>query len=127
VSTVGKVVRALVGLAVIVVLVLLVNGWYQQYKSASLANRSGQTSETTTTAETTQVVAVSGGQRVVILVDGLALRATPTSTAAPIRSLKKGEQLLLVGTSGAWLQVRDSKNGRIGYVGNVPTDVQVVK
>lgn len=126
-SGLGKVVKALVGLVVLVVLVVLVNGWYQQYQQESLRQAASQSAETSATAESTQVVSVTGGQRVNILTDDAVLRVTPSASASKIRSLKKGEQLLLVGTSGTWLQVRDGKNGRIGYVANVSPDVQVVR
>jgi hypothetical protein len=127
VTGLGKIVRALVGIVVIVVLLITVNGMYGDYKNASRAKKTAST-ETSASADSTQVVAVVGGKSVAVLVDGVVLRATPATNGATVRALKKGEQLILVGTTmSGWLQLRDAKNGKLGYVANNTANVQVQK
>lgn len=122
----GKVVRALIGVAVLVILVVTVNGWYSDYKKASHSKKVVAV-VATSSVDATQVVPVVGGKKVAILVDGVVLRATPANAGAPVRTLKKGEQLILVGTVGPWLQLRDSSNGKMGFVANNNTTLKVQK
>jgi hypothetical protein len=127
VTGLGKIVRALVGIAVIVVLLITVNGWYGDYKNASRAKKTAST-EASASVDSTQVVAVVGGKSVAVLVDGVVLHATPATNGVAVRSLKKGEQLILVGTTmSGWMQLRDAKNGKLGYVVNNTANVQVQK
>jgi len=127
VTGLGKIVKALVGIAVIVVLLVTVNGMYGDYKNAARAKKTAST-ETSASVDSTQVVAVVGGKSVAVLVDGVVLRATPATSGATVRALKKGEQLILVGTTmSGWLQLRDAKNGKLGYVANNTANVQVQK
>jgi hypothetical protein len=127
VTGLGKIVRALAGVAVIVVLLTTVNGWYGEYRRANQASRSSST-VSTGTVESTQVVPVAGSKKVVILVDGVVLRVIPSKGGASVRTLKKNEQLILVGTTVAgWLQLRDSSNGKMGYVANDTASIQVQK
>lgn len=122
----GKVVRALVGLAVLIVLLVTVNGWYGAYKQAARRQKIASVAASST-VESSQVVPVTGGKKVAILVDGVVLRSTPASAGVPVRTLKKGEQLILVGTVGSWLQLRDATNGKLGYVVSSPASLQVQK
>jgi len=63
-----------------------------------------------------------------VLVDGVVLHTTPAANGAAVRTLKKGEQLILMGTTvSGWLQLRDSKNGKMGYVANNTANIQVQK
>ena len=123
----GKIVRALVGIAVIAVLLVTVNGWYGEYKNASKVKKPAST-EASGSVDSTRVVAVVGGKTVAVLVDGVVLHATPATNGAAVRTLKKGESLILMGTTvSGWLQLRDSKNGKMGYVVNNTANVQVQK
>ena len=55
------------------------------------------------------------------------MRSTPETSTKVVRSLKKGEQLLLVGvTQSNWLQLRDS-SGKLGFVLNNTSAVQIQK
>jgi len=126
VTGVARVVKALIGLAVLVVLVVTVNGWYGDYKQAA-RTKSMASLATSSSIESTRLVPVAGGKKVSILIDGLVLRTTPATGAASVRTLKKGEQLILVGTVGSWLQLRDSGNGKIGYVASNSASVKVQK
>jgi len=127
VTGLGKIVRALVGVVVIVVLLITVNGYYGEYKSAAKAKKTAST-EASSSVDSTQVVAVVGGKTVAVLVDGVVLHTTPATNGAAVRTLKKGEQLILMGTTvSGWLQLRDSKNGKMGYVANNTANIQVQK
>jgi hypothetical protein len=127
VTGLGKIVRALVGVAVIVVLLITVNGYYGEYKNAAKATKTAST-EASGSVDSTQVVAVVGGKTVAVLVDGVVLHTTPAANGPAVRSLKKGEQLILMGTTvSGWLQLRDSKNGKMGYVANNTANIQVQK
>ncbi|MDR3687544.1 MAG: SH3 domain-containing protein [Coriobacteriia bacterium] len=126
-SGLGKIVRALIGIAVIAVLLVTVNGWYGEYKNASRVKKTAST-EASGSVNSTQVVAVVGGKTVAVLTDGVVLHTTPAASAAAVRTLKKGEQLILMGTTvSGWLQLRDSKDGKMGYVVNNTANVQVQK
>ena len=123
----GKIVRALVGVAVIAVLLITVNGYLGEYKNAAKAKRTAST-DASSSVDSTQVVAVVGGKTVAVLVDGVVLHTTPAANGAAVRTLKKGEQLILMGTTvSGWLQLRDSKNGKMGYVANNTANIQVQK
>jgi hypothetical protein len=119
----SKVIRAVVGVVVLFTLLVLVNGWYGEYKKASHVSQA-PSRETSASPNSTQVVAVAGGTKVIVLTEGVVLRATPASDGVTVRALKKGENLILVGTAGSWLQLREPANGKLGFVAN---DAQSVK
>ncbi len=112
----GKVLRAIAGIAIVVVLVITVNSWFGQYKIAS-KKAASETSQTATgTPEPTATMPVQGVTVSVLAAEPLF--ATPGPNAKKLRTLRKGEQLLLVGlTQDNWLQARDS-NGKVGYIPN---------
>jgi uncharacterized protein YgiM (DUF1202 family) len=125
-KSVGKLVRGVLGIVVVVALVFVVKGWYDQYKVAQ-ARTASVSQESTSSADSTAVVPVQGQQQgVTVLAAGIALSSQPATSSPAIRVLKKGEQLLLVGVTGNnWYQLRDSA-GRFGYVPN-STGIKVVK
>jgi hypothetical protein len=51
----------------------------------------------------------------VLIVSDVTLRKDPSTSADPIRDLKTGEKLILVGQAGAWYKVTDT-SGVLGYV-----------
>ena len=125
-SGLGKVIRALVGLAIVLVLLFTVRAWYDDYRVAARKASKLSSTSTSRTIDATAVVPVQG-QRVAILVDGLSLRSTPETSTKALRQLKKGEQLLLVGvTQSNWLQLRDT-SGKLGFVLNNASAVKVQK
>jgi uncharacterized protein YgiM (DUF1202 family) len=127
VTGLGKIIRALIGVVVLVVLIVTVNGWYGDYKLAARV-KNGASTEASASADSTRVVPVVGGKKVAVLVDGVVLRTTPATAAVAMRTLKKGEQLVLVGTTASgWLQLRDSGTGKLGYVANNLANLQVQK
>jgi hypothetical protein len=123
----SKVARAVIGVAILIALVVLVNNYYGQYKRATGSRAATTTSEPSSSANATEVIAVSGGGRVLVLANGVILRATPATTGATVRALKKGETLILVGTAGSWLQLRDAGNGKLGFVANDSKAVRLQK
>jgi uncharacterized protein YgiM (DUF1202 family) len=127
VSGLNKVIRGLIGLAVVLVLLFTVRAWYDDYKVAARKTATlASSSNASRTVDATAVVPVQG-QRVAILVDGLSLRSAPETSTKAVRPLKKGEQLLLVGvTQSNWLQLRDT-SGKLGFVLNNVSAVKVQK
>jgi len=121
VTGIGKLWRALLGLVVVVGLVFVLNSWWSEYKRASESQKSVPAAvvETATPAPVNQKTAI-------VLTDGLNLRDKPDATGKSLRGLKRGEQFILVGTSGSWLQLRDSK-GVLGWVTNNPAYIKVQK
>jgi hypothetical protein len=129
VTGLGKVLRALVGVVVLVALIVTVNSWYGQYKTAvkhakTLASQQGTR---TVDATITAVVVPAKGAKLAVLVDGPALRSAPATATKSIRALKKGELLFVVApVANNWVQIRDAK-GRLGYVLNDPRFTRVQK
>jgi SH3-like domain-containing protein len=121
--TTGKVIRALVGLAVLVILLVVVNGWWADYKNATPKSGSA---ETTSTAVAPETAPPAAGPTVLVLTDGLNFREKPDATGASIRGLKKGETFVLVSQSGSWLELSDAA-GQIGWVNNNPQYVRIEK
>lgn len=118
-TNVAKILRAVVGAVILVVLVLVVNSWWGEYRELS---GSGQTadSETTATAEVSapengEAATETAGQpteatkSVVVLIDGLNFREEPSAQANVIRGLAEGEKLVLIATKDGWYQVEDQK------------------
>lgn len=129
-----KVVRAAVGVAVLLVLALVVGGWWSDYRRAAdqrrVAPRHEDRATESTAAPSTgegEGSTPSAGQAeekesasVVVLIDGLNFRPEPDEDAEPIRGLDKGERLDLVGTKKGWYEVRD-EDGEQGWVSSNPS------
>jgi hypothetical protein len=125
----GKVLRALVGVVVLVVLLVTVNSWYGQYKTAVKHQKALASRQDTRTvdATATALVPAAKGSKIAILVDGPALRSAPATATKAIRALKKGELLFVVApAANNWVQIRDAK-GKLGYVLNDPRFTRVQK
>jgi len=113
--------RALLGIAVIGLILVILNSWWGEYRAASEsdARSAAATSSPNPAASTTPVKGL-------VLEDGLNLRNQPDVTAKSIRGLKRGETVVIVGTSGTWVQVKDS-GGTVGWVTNNPQYLQTLK
>jgi SH3-like domain-containing protein len=122
--SIGKVVRALAGLIVLLFLVVTVNGWWSDYKAAAPARASVDASATANATAT--AAPADTGKTVIVLTDGLNFRVTPDATGASIRGLKKGETFILVSQNGSWLEIRDPA-GTNGWVNNNPQYVKISK
>jgi hypothetical protein len=126
VSRLGKVVRGLVGLVIVIVLLVTVNAWLRDYKTASRAKAKRSSAATSSTVEATAVVPVQG-ETASILAEGLTLQSTAATGTKAMRPLRKGEALPLVGiTASNWLQLKD-KNGKLGFVPNDARTIRVEK
>ena len=124
-SSLSKVIRGVVGIAVVVALIVVINSWYGQYKSANA--RSQKASKVSSqSSESTGVIPVQG-QKVVVIAATVPLNSQAATGTKTVRVMKKGEELILVGvTANNWFQIRDS-TGKFGYVANDPTNVKVQK
>jgi hypothetical protein len=126
VTGLGKVLRAVVGIVVVVVLFTTVNSWYGQYKLASKRAQVLASKPTTNTVEATVTIPVQGS-KLAILADGVVLHSAAATSTKTVRALKKGELLVVIGVAPAnWLQVRDAR-GKVGFVLNNPAITKVQK
>ena len=121
--TTSRIVRAIAGIIVLVILLVTVNGWWSEYKKATPGRASTPANSAPAATET---VAPAPSETVVILVDGLNFREKPDATGASIRGLKKGEQFVMVSKTGSWLELKDA-SGKIGWVNNNPQYVRIEK
>lgn len=99
-----KLVKAGIGVVVVLILALVVFNWYGDYKTASLVARSATPTQTVD-AGASQIVTGTA----VIKVDGVNFRTQPTSSAKLIRAMKKGEKVTVLAKDGQWYRVRDAK------------------
>lgn len=106
-----KMVRAVVGILVLLYLFVTVRGWWSEYKVAP--NPSAQSVETTETAngesgEGDQGIPAEG--TLVVQIAGLNLRDKPAIDGAQIRGLEKNEKLSLIKRQGDWYYVSTTKD-----------------
>jgi len=108
----SKIIRAAVGVVVIMVLGFVVMNWWNDYKSAA-ATKNVAAVVAATTATPAPAAAVTGVG--VAQIDGVNFRTKPSSSAKLIRGLKKGEKVTVLLKEGSWYKVKDSK-GKTGWV-----------
>jgi len=108
----AKIIRAAIGVAVIIVLGFVVMNWWNDYKSAA-ATRKAAAVVAATTPTSTPAAAVTGVG--VARIAGVNFRTKPSSSAKLIRGLKKGEKVTVLLKEGSWYKVKDSK-GKTGWV-----------
>lgn len=109
--SVAKIVRAVVGIVVLVALGIVVMNQWSDYKSAKATMPAAPVTapgETSTTATST-VLGIG-----VAKIDGVNFRTKPSSSATLIRGLKKGEKVTVLLKDGQWYRVKDSK-GKTGW------------
>lgn len=116
----AKIVRGIIGLVVLGALIVLVNSWYHQYRSAPQA----PSQATTSTVAATTTPAPANNTIALVLIDGLNFRSKPDATGTSLRGLKKGEKLTVVGKTGTWLHVQDN-SGAVGWVAYNPQYLRV--
>lgn len=128
--------KAVGGMLVLTALLFTVLSFYGNYREAQEARLAP--AETTATpdatapaeadtqpedsaepAEGSEEPAESGGQVVIVVIDGLNFRPKPSPDGAPIRGLSKGDRLTYLGTESGWYHVRDVE-GTEGYVSANP-------
>jgi hypothetical protein len=125
VTGIGKLWRALLGAIVVVGLLVVLNSWWSDYRSAASASKSAEASQT---VEPTAAPAPAPANQktVIVLVGGLSLRDKPDATGKSLKALKRGEKYILVGTAGTWLQLRDAA-GATGWATNNPAYLKIQK
>ncbi len=120
--------RGASGLVVLAIVLLVVLGWWGDFRDATRGDADEGSQESAVSAEPT--VTPEGGEeqpspgtpktdgtekKVVVLVEGLNFRAGPSRGSALIRGLAEGAELVHLGTEGGWHHVRDA-DGTVGYV-----------
>lgn len=113
--------KTLFGLGVLLVLLLVVMGWWADFRG-SLAGPDGTRAGSPTSEITTPAGEASSGdqaegrpQLVTVIIEGLNFRTAPSSASQRIGRLSAGTELTYLGTENGWYRVRDSE-GREGYV-----------
>lgn len=130
-----RLVKAVGALVVLGVLLVLVSGFWGQYRSgrAQPQAESTATIEATSSAEATDAPKGSEAvpaspksqtKTVIIKIDGLNFREEAKPDGKPIRGLKKGDKLILVEEQGSWYLVKDD-DGTQGYISSNPNYTSV--
>jgi uncharacterized protein YgiM (DUF1202 family) len=132
-----RILRAVSALTVLLVILLVVSGWWQDYREAVPGGRGVVSEPTTASAEPAsdtddedsddgdskddkdKADANADGPEVEVLIEGLNFRESPSPDGKRIRGLKKGDKLTLIKTESGWHQVRAS-NGDEGWVSGNP-------
>ena len=129
-KTTERFLKAIAGVAVVAILLLVVSNWWGDYRRA--ASDSGSSSATQTVDATRGVSASSTSPASatattgVVLIDGLNFRKKPETGATTIRGLKRGEKVTILVTNGDWYQVKDAK-GVVGWIAAKSQYVRVEK
>ncbi len=126
--TVPAPVKAILGVATVVLVLVSLLGYFGDYRAAKSGGGSGEATRTPEpgakpSGDTTGSGAgkVSTGQpkpsktTVVVQIEGLNFRAEPEAGSMVIRGLAKGERLRWLATEGGWHKVEDSE-GRVGWI-----------
>lgn len=137
----SAVVRAAVGLVVLLTLIFMVRGWFADYREAVERARgrdNGQSQEETSApseddgegedaapsedaaAPEDEAETTPADNTVVVLIDGLNFRSAPEGSARSLRGLDKGEELELLSQRDGWYEVEDG-DGVKGWVSTNPS------
>ena len=120
-----KLVKAGIGVIVVLVLALVVFNWYGDFKTASLTAAASKPTTQTVDANASGITTGSAGTTYAVArIDGVNFRVKPTSSAKLIRGLKKGETVTVLAKEGQWYQVKDKK-GKTGWVTSSSDYVQL--
>lgn len=139
-TSLSRVARAAAGVALLLVLALVVRGFWSDFRAAERAASartprvSADASSTPSTSEgegqgtveeTTAPVApaATSDDMLTVLIDGLNFRTAPKDDARALRGLDKGEKLDLLSERGGWYEVRDT-HGATGWVSSNPNYVK---
>jgi uncharacterized protein YgiM (DUF1202 family) len=128
-----KAIRAAIGVVLLVVVVMVVLNYWGTYRS-SKGSDPGSTETTASaegTASTEATASPEGGEAaegeaaaaeaepsqgtVIVLIDGLNFRTTPSKSGDLIAGLDKDTKLAYISTEDGWYKVRTS-DGKTGYV-----------
>ncbi len=108
---IGKIIQAVIGVLVVLVLAIVVYGWYGDFKSAPPA------AAPSAVGTSTPPSVISTGSVVIGIakIEGVNFRVKPASNAKLIRGLHKNEKVTILAKDGQWYKVKDSR-GRLGWV-----------
>ena len=128
-------IRAIAGVLALVALLLVVNGWYREYRGdpdpgtrsveATVTPEAGDDASDSTDDDTgdngpDEAAGDPGtGGTVVVVIEGLNFRRAASTDSELIRGLGRGDELTHLGTENGWYHVRDSA-GVEGYVSANP-------
>lgn len=126
-----RVIKAVAGVIVLVVLLSVVTRWWGEYKEGETESPPTATSTATSTvaaqsAEASRAAAVKAGMKLVVLADGLNMRKNSSREADVVRGLKEGEKLTVLNSKPGWYQVQDAKKKK-GWISSSPSYSKVVK
>jgi len=106
-----KLVKAALGVIVILVLLITVFNWYGDFKTASLRAASVAPTSTVDAGDASTIVTGTAGTTYAVMkLDGVNFRVKPTSSAKLIRTFKKGEKVTVFAKEGQWYKVKDKKD-----------------
>ena len=131
-----KVVRAIAGIVVLLVLAWIVNGYIGEYRESS-GSEEPAPQESTATAppeetggepadpgRTPSAEPASSNGSVIVLIDGLNLRKEAKTDSPTLGGLKEGDKLTLIGQTEGWYEVQTSDGSR-GWVSANPSYVKI--
>lgn len=129
-----RILRAIAGVIVLVVLIFMVNRWIGDYRGAKPDGAAHRESTSTTEpakkpASKTATAPASPkkvAQHVQILMDGVNFRTKPDSAAEVIRGLNEGEKLTLLKKQDNWYYCQDA-DGKKGWLSANSSYAKVVK
>ncbi len=137
----SKTLRATLGAMTLLVLVMVVQGWWRDYREASFRPAVSETTPTVSADDATDSPGPREGEgregdaqppaqqrqgTVRVLIDGLNFRRRPAADAKPIRGLRKGEVLTVLSERAGWYEVR-SADGTKGWVSSNPNYTRLEK
>ncbi len=118
--------KAIVGLAVVLILLMTVMNWWGDYRQAASEISSNPTTSTADVSSKDATGAAATQGTAVVLIEGLNFRKEPDTGGVTIRGLKKGEKLVVVASRPDWYQVKDSKN-TVGWIAAKSQYVRIEK
>ncbi len=121
-------IRAVFGVIVLLILFMLVNSYWGEYRGVREDGESAEEITATPEPSAEETPAAEGqpeetdetaGGTVVVLIDALNFRKEPSRDGGLIRGLGRNDRLTHLGTKDGWHHVRD-ENGVEGYVSASP-------
>lgn len=122
-SSLMKVLKAVAGILVLLVLIGTVSRWWGDYRTSGAPAGSGTTTSTAApegegepeSAESDSDEAAPETKTVLVLTEGLNFRKEPSRDSDVIRGLAKGEKMTLIKTESGWHQV-EAEDGTRGWI-----------
>jgi uncharacterized protein YgiM (DUF1202 family) len=132
----GAIIRMAVPWILLVILLLVIMNFFAQYQTAQKTAQRAAASEsarvdpgpatpsnTASSTTSSKAPAAPKAPTVLVIMDGVNFRQSPTNGSTIIEALKQGATLTWVATEGNWYKARDGK-GRTGFISANPTLTQ---